>query len=77
MKELKLTIVLLQTNQVKKRGTILRRGLTYRDSLINWNVAAMDEADVYHDNTTNILGDGSEANLKIVTLGVKEQKNFT
>ena len=65
------------TNQPgKKRGTILRRGLTYRDSLINWNVAAMDEADVYHDNTTNILGDGSEANLKIVTLGVKEQKTY-
>ena len=36
----------------------------------------MDEADVYHDNTTNILGDGSEANLKIVTLGVKEQKTY-
>lgn len=65
------------TNQPgHKRGTILRRGLTYRDSLINWNVAAMDEADVYHDNTTNILGDGSEANLKIVTLGVKEQKTY-
>ena len=65
------------TNQPgEKRGTILRRGLTYRDSLINWNVAAMDEADVYHDNTTNILGDGSEANLTIVTLGVKEQKTY-
>ena len=65
------------TNQPgEKRGTILRRGLTYRDSLINWNVAAMDEADVYHDNTTNILGNGSEANLKIVTLGVKEQKTY-
>ena len=65
------------TNQPgQKRGTILRRGLTYRDSLINWNVAAMDEADVYHDNTTNILGDSSEANLKIVTLGVKEQKTY-
>ena len=65
------------TNQPgEKRGTILRRGLTYRDSLINWNVAAMDEADVYHDNTTNILVDGSEANLKIVTLGVKEQKTY-
>ena len=65
------------TNQPgEQRGTILRRGLTYRDSLINWNVAAMDEADVYHDNTTNILGDGSEANLKIVTLGVKEQKTY-
>ena len=65
------------TNQPgQKRGTILLRGLTYKDSLINWNVAAMDEADVYHDNTTNILGDGSEANLKIVTLGVKEQKTY-
>ena len=65
------------TNQPgEKRGTILRRGVTYKDSLINWNVAAMDEADVYHDNTTNILGDGSEANLKIVTLGVKEQKTY-
>ena len=65
------------TNQPgQKRGTILRRGLTYKDSLINWNVAAMDEADVYHDNTTNILGDGSEANLTIVTLGVKEQKTY-
>ena len=65
------------TNQPgQKRGTILRRGLTYKDSLINWNVAAMDEADVYHDNTTNILEDGSEANLKIVTLGVKEQKTY-
>ena len=65
------------TNQPgEKRGTILRRGLTYRDSLLNWNVAAMYEADVYHANTTNILGDGSEANLKIVTLGVKEQKTY-
>ena len=65
------------TNQPgAKRGTILRRGLTYRDALINWNVAAMDEANVYHDNTTHILGDGSEANLKIVTLGVKEQKTY-
>lgn len=65
------------TNQPgEKQGTILRRGLTYRDALINWNVAAMDEADVYHDNTTHILGDGSEANLKIVTLGVKEQKTY-
>ena len=65
------------TNQPReKRGTILRRGLTFKNSLINWNVAAMDEADVYHDNTTNILGDGSEANLKIVTLGVKEQKTY-
>ena len=65
------------TNQPgEKRGTILRRGLTYRDALINWNVAAMDEANVYHDNTTHILGDGSEANLKIVTLGVKEQKTY-
>lgn len=59
-----------------KRGTILRRGTTNDNSLINWNVAAMDEANVYHDNTTNILGDGSEANLKIVTLGVKEQKTY-
>ena len=66
----------ITNQQGEKRGTILRRGLTYRDSLINWNVAAMDEADVYHDNTTNILGDGSEANLKIVTLGVKEQKTY-
>ena len=65
------------TNQPReKRGTILRRGLTFKNSLINWNMAAMDEADVYHDNTTNILGDGSEANLKIVTLGVKEQKTY-
>lgn len=65
------------TNQPgAKRGTILRRSLTYRDALINWNVAAMDEANVYHDNTTHILGDGSEANLKIVTLGVKEQKTY-
>ena len=65
------------TNQPgAKRGIILRRGLTYRDALINWNVAAMDEANVYHDNTTHILGDGSEANLKIVTLGVKEQKTY-
>ena len=65
------------TNQPgANRGTILRRGLTYRDALINWNVAAMDEANVYHDNTTHILGDGSEANLKIVTLGVKEQKTY-
>lgn len=59
-----------------KRGTIIRRGVTERSALLNWNVAAMDEADVYHDNTTNIVGDGSEANLKIVTLGVNEQKTY-
>lgn len=61
---------------VGKKGTILRRGLTNKYAIINWNIAAMDEADVYQDNTTNIIGNGSESNLKIVTLGVKKQKTY-
>ncbi|MBU0278518.1 Fe-S cluster assembly protein SufD [Gemella sp. zg-1178] len=58
------------------RGTILRNGETGRNATLNWNVAAMDSADVYQDNTTNILGDGAESNLKIVTLGSGNQKLY-
>ncbi len=60
----------------KQSGTILRNGLTYRNSTLNWNIAAMDSANVYHDNTTNILGDGSESSLKLVTLGIGNQKSY-
>lgn len=59
-----------------QRGTILRNGFTHRNAFLNWNIAAMDSADVYHDNTTNILGDGSESNLKLVTLGSDTQKSY-
>lgn len=65
------------TNFSKKQsGIILRNGLTYRNSTLNWNIAAMDSANVYHDNTTNILGDGSESSLKLVTLGIGNQKSY-
>lgn len=59
-----------------QKGTILRNTYTNRSSVINWNIAAMDNADVFHDNTTNLLGDGSEGNLKIVTLGTDKQKVY-
>ncbi|MBF0715341.1 Fe-S cluster assembly protein SufD [Gemelliphila palaticanis] len=59
-----------------QKGTILRNAYTNRSSVINWNIAAMDNADVFHDNTTNLLGDGSEGNLKIVTLGTDKQKVY-
>lgn len=65
------------TNFVEgQRGTILLNGITYRSAVLNWNIAAMDNADVFHDNTTNILGDGSESNLKMVTLGSGTQKAY-
>lgn len=57
-------------------GSIIRHGLTHRNALLNWNIAAMDYANVYQDNTTNILGDRSESNLKIVTLGTGNQKSY-
>lgn len=58
------------------KGTILRNGQTNKNAVLNWNIAAMDSADIYHNNTTNILGDGSESNLKIVTLGSGNQKSY-
>lgn len=59
-----------------QRGTILRYGLTERNANLNWNIAAMDSADIFHDNITNIVGDGSESNLKLVTLGTNNQKSY-
>lgn len=59
-----------------QRGTIVRNGLTERAAILNWNIATMDEADVFCDNTTNIIGDGSESNLKLVTLGTGKQKIY-
>ncbi|MBF0714375.1 Fe-S cluster assembly protein SufD [Gemella sp. GH3] len=60
----------------KQRGTIVRNGITQRSAILNWNIATMDNADVFCDNTTNIIGDGSESNLKLVTLGTGKQKIY-
>lgn len=60
----------------KQKGSIIRNGITHRNATLNWNIAAMDSADIYCDNNTNILGDGSESNLKIVTLGTGKQKLY-
>ncbi|OEH92287.1 Fe-S cluster assembly protein SufD [Bacillus solimangrovi] len=55
-----------------------RRGIVGRDARVEWALGQMNEGYTVSDNTTNLLGDGSFADTKTVTVGRGEQKqNFT
>lgn len=59
-------------------GYINRRGITGRDADIDWALGLMNDSNVIYDNTTYLIGDNSESDLKIVVVGRGEQKlNFT
>lgn len=55
-----------------------RRGVTGRDSRIEWALGMMNEGNTISENTTNLLGDGSNGDTKTVVVGRGEQtQNFT
>ncbi|MEH7501265.1 Fe-S cluster assembly protein SufD [Neobacillus drentensis] len=55
-----------------------RRGVAGRDSRIEWALGLMNEGNTISENTTNLLGDGSNGDTKTVVVGRGEQtQNFT
>ncbi|MGM7702667.1 Fe-S cluster assembly protein SufD [Pseudalkalibacillus sp. Hm43] len=54
-----------------------RRGHVERDGKIEWALGQMNDGNTVSDNTTNLVGDGSYADTKTVSVGRGEQKqNF-
>ncbi|EKN63631.1 FeS assembly protein SufD [Neobacillus bataviensis LMG 21833] len=55
-----------------------RRGVAGRDANIEWALGLMNEGDTISENTTNLLGDGSNGDTKTVVVGRGNQtQNFT
>lgn len=55
-----------------------RRGVAERDAIIEWSLGLMNEGNTISDNTTNLIGEGSAGDTKMVTVGRGEQtQNFT
>ncbi|MCF6138565.1 Fe-S cluster assembly protein SufD [Pseudalkalibacillus berkeleyi] len=54
-----------------------RRGHVERDGKIEWSLGQMNDGNTISDNTTNLVGDGSYADTKTVSIGRGDQKqNF-
>lgn len=64
-----------------EKGTTVyanRRGVAYRDSVIEWALGQMNEGDTVSENITHLIGDNSHSNAKTVAIGRGDQKqNFT
>ncbi|MGK9044939.1 Fe-S cluster assembly protein SufD [Mammaliicoccus vitulinus] len=59
-------------------GHIIRRGTAEADATIDWALGLMNDCSTINDNTTYLMGDRSNCNLKTVVVGRGEQKqNFT
>lgn len=59
-------------------GYINRRGVVYRDAILDWALGLMNDSSVINDNTTYLIGDNSTSNLKTVVVGRGNQiLNFT
>lgn len=57
---------------------VSRRGVTGRDSQINWALGLMNDSDTIVENITHLIGNGSQSDLKTVVVGRGEQRqNFT
>nr|WP_295971872.1 Fe-S cluster assembly protein SufD [uncultured Bacillus sp.] len=55
-----------------------RRGTADRDARIEWALGLMNDGNTISENTTNLVGDGSFGDTKIVVVGRGEQtQNFT
>lgn len=55
-----------------------RRGIVGRDGKVEWALGLMNEGNTVSENITHLIGDGSYADTKTVTVGRGEQKqNFT
>ncbi|WP_170008075.1 Fe-S cluster assembly protein SufD [Bacillus fonticola] len=55
-----------------------RRGVAGRDARIEWALGLMNDGDTISENVTNLIGDGSFGDTKMVVVGRGNQKqNFT
>ncbi|WP_079478336.1 Fe-S cluster assembly protein SufD [Halobacillus salinus] len=55
-----------------------RRGVAYRDAVIEWALGQMNEGNTVSENITHLIGDNSHSNAKTVAIGRGQQKqNFT
>ncbi|MFJ7935708.1 Fe-S cluster assembly protein SufD [Sporosarcina sp. NPDC096371] len=55
-----------------------RRGVTGRDSRIEWALGLMNDSDTISENITHLVGNGSSCDLKTVVVGRGNQRqNFT
>ncbi|WP_166627231.1 Fe-S cluster assembly protein SufD [Jeotgalicoccus sp. S0W5] len=59
-------------------GYVNRRGVAFDDANIDWALGLMNDSNIIYDNTTYLMGERSESELKIVHVGRGEQtSNFT
>lgn len=57
---------------------VVRRGHVERDARLEWALGQMNDGNTVSENTTHLVGDGSWADTKTVTIGRGSQKqNFT
>lgn len=54
-------------------GYINRRGVASDDATIDWALGLMNDSNVINDNTTYLMGDRSNSELKTVTIGRGQQ----
>jgi Fe-S cluster assembly protein SufD len=55
-----------------------RRGVAYRDAVIEWALGQMNEGNTVSENITHLVGDNSHSNAKSVSVGRGNQsQNFT
>lgn len=55
-----------------------RRGVTGRDARLDWALGMMNDSNTIFENTTNLIGDGSNSDAKTVVVGRgKQTQNFT
>ncbi|MBO9130716.1 Fe-S cluster assembly protein SufD [Bacillus sp. 165] len=67
-------------DQLAKEMTtyVNRRGVAGRDARLEWALGLMNDGNTISENVTNLMGDGSYADTKTVTVGRGEQtQNFT
>ncbi|WP_269411883.1 Fe-S cluster assembly protein SufD [Lentibacillus daqui] len=54
-----------------------RRGVTYRDATIDWALGQMNDGNTVAENITHLVGDNSNSNAKMVSVGRgKQTQNF-
>ena len=51
-----------------------RRGITGRDAGLEWALGLMNDGDTISENTTNLVGDGSDGHTKTVVVGTWKTK---
>lgn len=59
-----------------QKGTIIKNSIVDKNAVLNMQISAMNEGDTYFDNKSFLQGDGSESNLKIVTIGTDKQNSY-